>query len=91
MDIITTVFRVVRNYDMHELVKLEFIKVKASPSLPSAPTAINGLMRCYSSQHMFYRQCATCMLLNTDYMACTYERAAFLRNSLHNSVLSTAI
>lgn len=27
MDIITTVFRVVRNYDMHEFLKLEFIKV----------------------------------------------------------------
>jgi len=26
MDIITTVFRVVRNYEMHELIKLEFIK-----------------------------------------------------------------
>lgn len=27
MDIITTVFRVVRNYDMQEFLKLEFIKV----------------------------------------------------------------
>jgi replication factor C subunit 2/4 len=27
MDIITTVFRVVRNYDMEEFLKLEFIKV----------------------------------------------------------------
>lgn len=30
MDIITTVFRVVRNYDMHEFLKLEFIKVTES-------------------------------------------------------------
>jgi hypothetical protein len=43
MDIITTVFRVVRNYEMHELVKLEFIKVlqKHLPSPPSI-TPISG-------------------------------------------------
>jgi len=33
MDIITTVFRVVRNYEMHELIKLEFIKVLSPPPL----------------------------------------------------------
>ena len=30
MDIITTVFRVVRNYQMDEILKLEFIKVKTA-------------------------------------------------------------
>ena len=30
MDIITTVFRVVRNYQMDEILKLEFIKVKSA-------------------------------------------------------------
>lgn len=33
MDIITTVFRVVRNYDMQEFLKLEFIKVTRLSSL----------------------------------------------------------
>ena len=31
MDIITTLFRVVRNYNMQEFLKLEFIKVSTTP------------------------------------------------------------
>lgn len=32
-DIITTLFRVVRNADLHEFVKLEFIKVRTTGAL----------------------------------------------------------
>ncbi len=46
MDIITTVFRVVRNYEMHEIIKLEFIKVMLflrtfSTQLPQVITALS--------------------------------------------------
>jgi len=35
VDIITVVFRVVKNYEMPEYIKLEFIKVRSSAGVPS--------------------------------------------------------
>ena len=62
MDIITTVFRVVRNYDMHELVKLEFIKVK-----PSLPCSFN---RCPSSAHTLWQLLKGCLMATPMHTDC---------------------